>query len=127
MMPRATKIGKTLIDMSIKTGDRIVVGKKDNKVHVDLLNPTADMLKDCAVDDETALQAKLEAEKIAEATLLQQKSTHEHAPSDKELFEPIAAEPDTPATVAEESKEDSTETEKQKSLDALADKALKAK
>lgn len=27
MMPRATKIGKTLIQMSIKTEDRITVGK----------------------------------------------------------------------------------------------------
>jgi len=27
-MPRTTKIGKTQINMSIKTGDRIFVGKK---------------------------------------------------------------------------------------------------
>lgn len=64
MMPRATKIGKTLIEMSIKTGDRIVVGKKDNKVHVDLDNPTEQMLEDCQVDEETKKKMEEQAKLI---------------------------------------------------------------
>lgn len=69
MMPRATKIGKTLIEMSIKTGDRVVVGKKENKVHVDLHNPTEDMLKDCEIDEELKKAAEAEANRIAEAAI----------------------------------------------------------
>jgi hypothetical protein len=46
MMPRATKIGKTLIQMSIQTGERLVVGgKKNNRIKVDLGNPTKEMLE----------------------------------------------------------------------------------
>jgi|OM-RGC.v1.035007000 hypothetical protein len=67
MMARSTKIGKTLIEMSIKTGDRVIVGKKENKVHVDLHNPTEDMLAGCVMDEEMVKKAKEEADRIAEA------------------------------------------------------------
>lgn len=72
LMLRTTKIGKTQINMSIKTGDRIFVGKKTTSIKVTLANPTTDDLKDLELDDEM----KAEALKVQEE--LKQKAIEEY-------------------------------------------------
>ena len=53
LMPRTTKIGKTQINQTIKTGDRITVGAKRNQtVKVALANPQKDDLDTCNLSED---------------------------------------------------------------------------
>lgn len=50
--------------MSIKTGERLVVGQKERSINVELANPTEEMLQGIQVDEETAKLMKEQSEKI---------------------------------------------------------------
>lgn len=69
LMGRTTKIGKTQINMSIKTGERIIVGNKTRAVQVSLTNPNADQLANCELDEGLKIAAEVERAKIMEAVL----------------------------------------------------------
>jgi hypothetical protein len=67
LMGRTTKIGKTQINMSIATGDKIFVGNKTSSVHVSLSNPTVDQLASCELNEDLKIADEIDRKKLLES------------------------------------------------------------
>ena len=103
-MPRTTKIGKTQINQTIKTGDRVTVGVKRNQtVKVALANPQKDDLDTCNLSEDLKQAALEDAKAIAEAKkILAEKEEAKKAETATEE----TSEAKTNGAASEETKED---------------------